>query len=376
MTRVAFCADVHVGNHKRHGGEVVAGLNRRCREVIEVLGRAVDLANAEHCDGFVVLGDLFDTASPSPQMIAAVMDVLGGFDKQTWLVVGNHEQVSMAPGDHALGPLEEGGVAWVIDAPSIVSVSRDVDIVLVPFVKDARTSLIPTLRTLIGGRQPLMIGLHAGIEDDRTQHFLRGSPGAVDLRDLVGLMTETGVPAVFSGDWHTHRNWDLHDGDWAMRVTQLGALCPTGWDNEGTSYGCLAIWDSEDPAVCSLRTIPGPRFIKVTSEASLREWCGPQIDRAKMPRVYIDFVAQRDQFAAAAAAVEEAVKAGSIAGGGARADSVAVEEAAARAAKAARGEDTLDAALVAFVNEMTLPDGATREEVVACARRYLAGGGA
>lgn len=373
MTRVAFCADIHIGNHKRLGGEVVTGLNRRCREVIEVLGRAVDLANAEHCDGFVVLGDLFDTASPSPQMIAAVMDVLGGFDKQTWLVVGNHEQVSMAMGDHALGPLEEGGVAWVIDTPSVVSVARDVDIVLVPFVKDARTSLIPTLRTLIGGRQPLVIGLHAGIEDDRTQHFLRGSPGAVDLRDLVGLMQETGVPAVFSGDWHTHRNWGLHDGDWAMRVMQLGALCPTGWDNEGVGYGCLAIWDSEDPAVCSLRTIPGPRFIKVTSEASLREWC--EIDKAKLPRVYIDFVAQPDQHAAAAAAVVAALDAGKIAGGVARIEKVAVADAAARAAKAARGEDTLDAALVAFVGEMTLPDGAVREEVVACARRYLAGGG-
>ena len=47
--RVGFVADVHVGNHIRFGGPIEAGMNRRCRETVATLRRAVLKAREEGC---------------------------------------------------------------------------------------------------------------------------------------------------------------------------------------------------------------------------------------------------------------------------------------------------------------------------------------
>jgi len=64
-----------------------------------------------------------------------------------------------------------------------------------------------------------------------------------------------GLKHYIAGDWHEHRKWQVND----CTVVQVGALCPTGWNNPGhTGYGSLiCITDG----VYSRIEIKGPRFI-------------------------------------------------------------------------------------------------------------------
>jgi hypothetical protein len=50
MTKAAFIADGHIGNHQRCGGAISYGMNERCRQALDVLCRAGELVVAEGCD--------------------------------------------------------------------------------------------------------------------------------------------------------------------------------------------------------------------------------------------------------------------------------------------------------------------------------------
>ena len=56
---VCFLADLHVANHKRHGGPVKAGINRRCQHVLDALESAYKRAERLDAKAVVILGDLF-----------------------------------------------------------------------------------------------------------------------------------------------------------------------------------------------------------------------------------------------------------------------------------------------------------------------------
>ena len=99
---IGVVADIHLACHRQLGGITAAGLNTRAREILAVLQHTGQLVRAEQAS-LVIAGDLFDTPHPTPQLMAGALDALSGLD--VTCLVGNHDQVSAAPGDHALGPL-------------------------------------------------------------------------------------------------------------------------------------------------------------------------------------------------------------------------------------------------------------------------------
>lgn len=364
MTKIAFVADLHVANHKMHGGPVVAGLNTRCRLVLKALAAACVRANELGCGALVVAGDVFDYTTPEPQVIAATSEAMACFDGHVYLMVGNHDQVSAAPGDHALGPLARAGSVTVVERPQHVRFAG-VNLFLVPFYPGAAAQdyLADALAWDKEAPRPpgnSVLCTHLGITDEDTAFFLRDARNAMPADVLRNL----GFSAVFSGDWHSRAQW--YDGS----VMQVGALAPTGWDNPGVDgYGTLAVYDSEfsgEERAVSWEVVPGPRFL-----------VGPQ-DEEELRRlrdagctVFVRLKADADSTPMALAWLQDAKEKGLVHAGEARMDDAAVSEQASSAARAARSATTLEDAVTRFCAEVGLAPDVDREEVTTRVRRYL-----
>jgi hypothetical protein len=387
VTRIAFLADVHLGNHQRHGGPVRAGLNRRCREALDAFRCAVNLVDTLGCNVGVVLGDLLDYQRPEAQLLAEVQTVLRESSVVWNVTLGNHEMVSTADGDHALGPL--GVVANVHDRPELAVVRHDVELAVFPFRPGAPAAeWLPgaLAETWPAGRphqaEHAVLGVHLGVSDASTAPWLRGAHDSVDVDLLARLAAAYRVSHVFAGNWHDRRTWTVGVNDppplrsrRAVCVTQLGALVPTGWDNPGVEgYGTVAVWDG---GAVELHEVPGPRFLKLRGFTPSQVRAAAEAARARGHVPYVDATVGPGQ-AEDARAVLRAL--------GVRGDvSHDAEEASAEArtaATVARSADTLDSALAGFVRAAPLPElavelgedpDAFRAEVLSESRRYLAG---
>ena len=380
MTKVAWIADCHLGNHKVMGGPVRVGLNGRCREGLDVFRRAVALADEMGCAAGVVLGDLFDYWRPEPQLVRAVQEILRKARVRWFLLCGNHEQVSGQRGDHALAPLR--GVARVVDRPTRISV-KESEVLLVPFVpgRPAREWVAEALRSFGPASRPRAVGVHAGVSDAQTPPWLAESLDQVPAQLLADEARRCGASAAFAGNWHSHRSWQLRANDppplrsrSSVGVVQVGALVPTGWDNPGLDgYGGLVVWDGCVGA-SEFHELDGPRFLSVRGLVEARKFLALYgEDERAWWRV------RATACASERAAVEDLLRGAGLRGWEVLADPAEVRAEARTAAMAARGADTFDAAVEGFVRGMPLPAGLTdadRPEVAALVRQYVAQGAA
>ncbi len=377
MSTVRAVADVHIGNHKRFGGPVEASINARCRLVLASLEAAVRRVVEDAPDVFVIAGDLLDYARPEAPVLAEVQRILGllaATSTRTAVLVGNHDQTSTAPGDHALGPLAVVPGVTVVERPTALLP----DVWAVPFqpghakdwLSDAVRGIVSSVEAA-GGRpappgRPRLLTIHLGIRDEKTPPWLASSADAIDLDVLVGICKEHGITHVMAGNWHDRRTWNV-DG---VRVFQLGALVPTGWDNPGLEgYGTLGAWDSGREAF-KWQEIPGPRFVKTRTSAELdtvlaKAMGGPChifLSDAALPE---DVGTRSAQLAAAQATYPK------LAGFEVVPDETFAKAEAREAASAARSAETFEQALEDFVANMPLPEHVRREAVLDRVRRYV-----
>jgi hypothetical protein len=244
--RCAFVADVHCANHKAHGGPIVAGLNDRCRAILKVLGEAARVAAKEDAH-IVVLGDLFDTTRPEPQIIAAVHSNLAGAvlgtENRVGVLLGNHERCSAEEGDHALGPLDP-----VYESPKEIGVwdrpgafcGEEEFVVMVPFQEGpAREWLRGAVEEALsnGDGECVALALHLGLRDEqlcRENPWAAQADDAVDVKWLAELCHELKIPRVYAGNWHGWSEWEFEwDDGFRCILTQVGALVPTGFCDGG-----------------------------------------------------------------------------------------------------------------------------------------------
>lgn len=386
MVKIGFIADVHIGNHRLAGGPLVSGLNLRCRSVLWALENAYQKASELGCGYMVILGDLFDTARPLPQEIAQVQYIIRSFPKiETVVLLGNHEMCSTAPGDHALGVLEP--VALVVDKPSAINFGGDFQLLAVPFQPGPAKEWFPDALNalpLAGDGRPIILTFHLGVEDGETPAYLQGARDSIHLAQLAPLMMEKGLRWAFCGNWHERKQWaretviskglraplsdKLCDPPF---VHQVGTLSPTGWDNPGfDDHGFLVTLDLEGSlSTISEYSIPGPRFIKLVEVGALPR----ALERAAEGghRLFVkSFVSEhlREEVEGYFLKLVEEEK---VMGWVIDPSRAASREAAAQAAQAARSQETLAEAVVAFVDAMEIPKGITKERVLELARGYL-----
>ena len=362
---LAVVTDLHLHNHRRLGGSSEAGINRRGRDGLDTLARAIGEANRLGCSVFLILGDLFDTTRPSPQLISKVQTVLHSA-QQPIVVLGNHEMVSETLGDHALGPLLP--IADVVEVPQIVSIGSENQskFVLVPFRVGPADEWLPDVLEELSPPPGSILGLHLGIRDDATPFYLQNAHDSVASSLLSSLMERYELPLTIAGHWHDRKVWEVPAG----KILQVGALCPTGWDNpDFEDYGFMAVWDTEEGSGKSI-AIPGPRFVKVDSEEAFNRLVAepPEEDR-----IYVEWTALSSDLSYANDRIRRARDADQIIDGCAVPDRIVEQEAARNAARAARSAETIEEALAAYIAEMTLEEGVSRKMVLARSKGYLVG---
>lgn len=368
--RLASTADIHVGNHRRFGGKLEAGLNRRCREHVATFRRAMHRARALKCDGHVAAGDVFDHEKTKPQVVAAVQPILKLLPSA--VMVGNHEQNSGAEGDHSDAPLAP--VAAVIEEPTILTYAGgEFEVWCVPFLSlgapagEWLPKLLAEFDKLSQDSRPSpvihrVLMLHMGIADKDTPPWLTRGHNWIDVGTLNLLAKEHGIGAVLAGDWHEHKRWDRD-----AIIVQIGALVPTGFDNPGIKdYGSLIVVEVDGDALKVEREIiPGPRFIQAES-----------VEKAELPdddsTVYLEVTAHPLDVGAETTKLAELKKAGVFVDGEVQTDKFEIELEARDAARSARSAETLDAAVVGFIERMPMPDHVDRSNVVARVQRFLA----
>jgi hypothetical protein len=351
---------VHVGNHKRFGGATKSSINERAMLALDVLQDAYDRAVELECDGFIVCGDLFHHANPTPQLVAEMMRVLQPLTKPACsremhihLVAGNHELVSAQPGDHALATLAMTEGIHVYEHPTTwgwgVGKRGKVHVTMVPYRAGNAEDWLPEVMAEYVGdghdSKRNILALHLGISDDDTSPYLRGAHDSIEATTLAALCRKHAIDFVFAGNWHDHRRWQMAwpDGgkeNHVLKIIQLGALVPTGFNNPGLEgYGTLAIWDN---GKVTLEELSGPRFVQLDASNADTAWL------AEASEHYTMFTEDKVDDGAARVAAREA-------------------------ATAARSADTLQEALGAFVQRMPMEDGVDRKTVLARSKEYLAG---
>lgn len=367
----AFVADVHIGNHKRFGGPVTAGLNERCTRAVDAFALALEQAE-RRAAGLVVAGDLFDSSRAEPQVIAAVASVMAKSHCPVLALVGNHDQESNQHRDHALAVLEHTGTVvveepgvyvctggdWRKASPTFDKGHRDFELWAVPFrhgkgKRVLRDGLEQCAEQATGA--PIILTFHLGVSDDHTAKWLRTAEDSIAVSELMELMFTYGIAMAFAGNWHDRRQWRNEH----CVVTQLGALVPTGWDNPGLGgYGSVDVPDLDAMSV-EHAEVPGPRFIKARS----------LMTAPRNPLAYVQLLVSPDD--AAQVVLASADFPGKV---DVQIDTTATKAAATAAAKGARSAQTLDEAVDAYLSDAPLEEGVQRQAVVDHVRRYLATG--
>lgn len=272
--KFSFTADGHIGNYGKEGGPVTAGINERCRHSIGAFRFSVLLAKQLECRAYTHLGDLFDYQRMEPQVVAEVQDVMDDRSLEFVGLVGNHDQRSTDPGDHAMAPLRP--VCTLVDAAPNWFVYRDGDescaMLVIPFQAGRAEDWLPQVirdhvsRAGLPEAKTRVLCFHLGISDSRTPYYLDGAHDSVCLGTVEKLAAEFGFTHVFAGNWHCWKHWTVEGKDGAeVEVVQVGSLAPNRFSDsvdDQTRNGTMAVLDTET-GVVKTYDIPGPRFIKV-----------------------------------------------------------------------------------------------------------------
>lgn len=278
--KTALIADVHVGNHRTLGGTYAGRLNARCLETISVLRQAVSRATDLGCVSIVVLGDLFDTDNPSPQMVAATKDALCSGSQILYLLLGNHEQHSTYPNDHALASIRDDKRIFVIDSATNVNEHYfPTEMIMIPFQPGAaETWFEDEVEKVCYSSQPKSVCFHLGVSDASTeanQPWMMNSHDQIHVDYLQKVMNRFGISHAFAGNWHKHQTWNNNT------IIQTGALVPTGWNNPGLddSYGSLIVFDGN---TVERHVITGPRYVKFQSVEDWKKYASIPNLRARI----------------------------------------------------------------------------------------------
>lgn len=372
--KVGCVADVHLGNFRKFGGALVAGLNDRCRAVLKALESSVEAATRADCNVYLVAGDLFDSSTPPPQLIAATQDILAKAKESMEVVIlrGNHDMDSDTEGDDALGPLREW--ATIVEKPTVLSRGGG-SIVCLPYdSRPAAEWFEATLDELMSSAPGSLLAMHLGMMDDNTPPWLRDARDAVSTQLVLAKMKQHEIPWGVAGNWHNHGAWG--DDPEKPNLVQCGALVPTGWDNEGIDgYGGLIVFEARPPengGSVSALTIPGPRFVRARTLTDLKKAEKKAKDRKL--QVYVQLVSQPDEVADMTAELEAARARGGVVDGGVEVDAKLISAAAQTAARSAQKAETLEEALTGFVGSMPLDEDLDRKKVLELCSGWLGGG--
>lgn len=275
MTRLGFIADIHLASHKVHGGPVVGGLNERASLIVRAMRLARLQAEAKGCNDLFVLGDIFDTDAPTPQLVDAAIGALQSKQMRVHFLRGNHDMRSATEHDNALAVLRHVTGFHVYEEPTLIQPADDLRVIMVPYQSGQAEEWLPgAVEDALNGAPDFIgrqvLALHLGIFDAELAKapWVKGSHDAVPIELLEALCYQHDISAVLAGNWHSRKIFESKSD---ALIIQVGALAPTGWDNAGAvGYGSLVVLDVNHSLVgLDVMEVPGPRFLSAKSAADL-----------------------------------------------------------------------------------------------------------
>ncbi len=322
----------------------------------------------------MILGDLFDSSRPEPQVVTGAIGALSEGPNRVITLLGNHDMNSEMPGDHALGSLAWVDGFSVIDRSTILPIG-DVDLILIPFKLGRACEWFP--RELASVCQdprfasgehppprPRILVFHLGISTENTPHYLQDSPDSLPIQTVLALAKQYRISAVFAGNWHNH----FVERTPICTIVQVGALVPTGFDNPGFDYGFMSTLYND--LFIDVNQINGPRFVTVQSQTEARK-ASEKALAVNIPLYLRWLVSDPQQLAFFAQLFANAVAAGRFCDGVVELNKEVVATQARQAVEVARSSETLAEALASFIRAMPLQAGISAEEVLLQARKYL-----
>ncbi len=285
---IAISADLHIWNHKRHGGALIKGINHRGQLCLDTVAKAVAIVNQDRAD-WIIAGDTVDSAGPiQPQLAMGISHALVT-ERKTNIILGNHDMTAID--DDSLGLYEQStdyasvqvcrDIGWtyggfISDCP----LGGDEEICLVPFHCDITDERVRDISLVVA---------HFGVYDDSFSKWCANDKKAWHVDKLFAFMQERNIKGVLIGDWHSRSGWQRITPNYTINhlelpdsseppinrggfntelgpvIMQIGALIPTGWDNPGLhGYGTVALWDGER---LSWQEVPGSRFCVAKTES-------------------------------------------------------------------------------------------------------------
>ena len=243
----------------------------RERLVLGTWREALKLANDAGADAMVVAGDVFDTPCPAPWQVgnfAAAARIEAGCP--VYLMAGNHDvedkwrHALMAfpySGESAgIGPMGGAGDVRYIGLDRYSLAEGMCEALSVPYEPHSalggdwlggklKFMQLPSSKRGIPKR--ILIS-HLGIAADDSPEYMRHGRDVISVSELLALQRSYGISAAFLGNWHGERDFL---GDPEHRAYQIGALCPTGFDNPGPqgAYGRILLYDTVAREVRALR---------------------------------------------------------------------------------------------------------------------------
>jgi DNA repair exonuclease SbcCD nuclease subunit len=367
--KLAFIADLHVGNHKALASPGVNGINSRCQETLDQLQRAVEVANEEDA-ALVILGDLVDTATPKPQILTEITRILTTCSKGTHILKGNHDSVSSVEGDHALGTLGLHPGITVYEKPkSVYLEGTKTHMWFVPFRAGPASSWfgkdVGELSSWLDEHAPetenVVCGFHLGVSDNNTKQYMRGHDDSLEIGELVKLAkNHKRVKKFLCGNWHNRQRWERKRP--VLEVLQVGALCPTGWDNPGRDgYGGVAVLDGLTMEL-RVRETGGPRFTSYVGLGSISEAVSDE---------YVEVLIPSEEKLSANRSLKKLKEEGKIRGYRLRIDSTKEKAQAKRAAASTRSAENIQSALENYIKHMKIEETLQKKELLNRCREYL-----
>jgi hypothetical protein len=354
---IGIVADLHIDNHPKYGGPIIAGLNRRAKETLDAFSASISKAKAAGVKVLFVAGDLFNKCRPEPSLIAAVKHVLSSEDAQTMgvvLIPGNHDMpdATAKDGNTALAPLFNE--ATIVTEPTWIDMEElGITALCVPF--QSQMPMSEYLRTfepppceLINTRKILIT--HVGVygDDKGAGEWKARANDAIHYDALFDVMTRLGVLDCFVGNFHHREFWECEGVTGAMSILQVGTLIPHGFGDDGTypAVGGLSLYV---PDSITGVEVPGPRFFRV-DEANDAAMAMPMLV-AKSHPVYARLGPKAGEKVRAVLAT----------------GAIVVEDAAPVDATIDLGPlpqvSDAKAAIAEFIEQMTLPPGVSRDDV-------------
>jgi len=268
MGNVLFLGDTHFHNHRYEGGEMVSGVNRRCRELLSSVERTVALAVSKHgVEDVVQVGDYFDQCRPPAPVVEACIRMMKASGLRWHLLRGNHDAGAFGVAS-ALAPMAHIEGIHVYEEPEQVEIGGT-RVAMVPYVSHSVLEALEMSLAAIQGADKIV--MHYGVVENATR------PDQITERDILRFLDRRGVRTnpdvlgqmIISGHEHGSRTVIRHRPDSLVRA--IGSYADLDWSAVGFSNAAALVIEYDGSTRFRSLRVKGPAFQRVPDGSTIQD---------------------------------------------------------------------------------------------------------